>query len=167
MSDLPLQFPVLLLIPAHIGGWDEDPHDDIQFFLNEREFNTITPSELQDEYADMRIVDVACRCWRIVGITKLGIRGTSWRKLLNFIFRNFQYRYHLEEQAPMSFEAVRDHVCATIEANPEGWRDEEAIAGESGPPREEEELFQEKIELCRRTTNMPELIDTFVNKVYF
>lgn len=163
MSDLPLQFPVLALIPARVGGWDQDPHDRVDYFLNEKQFNYLTPDELEDEYADMRIVDLTGRCWRITGTTRLGIRGTSWRKVLNFIFRNFQYRYDLQEEAPMSFEAVRDHVCATIEADPAYWRDDEALAGECGPPREEQEMLDEKIELCRRTTNMQELIDTFSN----
>jgi hypothetical protein len=163
MSDLPLQFPVLLLIPAHVGGWDKDPHDRVDYFFNEKQFNSLTPDELQDEFADMRIVDVACRCWRITGTTRLGIRGTSWRKVLNFIFRNFQYRYDLQEEAPMTFEAVRDHVCATIEGDPDYWRDDEALAGESGPPRDEQEMLDEKIQLCRRTTDMQELIDTFSN----
>lgn len=163
MTALPVQFPVLLLIRAPASARCDDVHDEIEYMLEEREFNNFTPYELEGDYADMRIVDVTGRCWRITGATRIGVRGTSWRKVLNTIFRNFQYRYDLQEEAPMTFEAVRDHVCATIEGDPDYWRDDEALAGESGPPREEEEMLQEKIELCRRTTSMRELIDTFSN----
>lgn len=163
MTALPFQFPVLALIRAPAGGWYDDVHDEIEYFLGETDFATLTPYDLQGDYADMRLVDVTGRCWRITGTTKLGVKGTSWRKVLNAIFSNFTYRYELTEEAPMTFEAVRDHICAAIKADPVGWRDDEAIAGESGPPREEQEMLEEKIERCRRTTNMHELVDTFIH----
>ncbi len=135
MTDLPMQFPVLALIRPPAIDRNEEVRDRVSYFCNEKEFNYLTPGDLEDEYPDLRIVDLTGRCWRIVGTTRLGIRGTSWRKVLNFIFRNFQYSYDLQEEVPMSFEAVRDHVCATINADPEYWRDDEALAGEAGPPR--------------------------------
>jgi len=49
--------------------------------------------------------------------------------------------------------------CASIEANPDDWRDDEAIAGEDGPPREEQEMLDELQEAVRTAQTLPQLIN--------
>jgi len=45
---------------------------------------------------------------------------------------------------------VKERAVASVRANPDDGRDDEAIAGEAGPPRDEEELLDELEAAVRR-----------------
>ena len=59
----------------------------------------------------------------------------------------------------MTLEQVKDRVAASILANPDDWRDDEAIAGEAGPPREEQDLLDEMVAAVRAAASLPQIID--------
>ena len=59
----------------------------------------------------------------------------------------------------MTLEQVKDRVAASIQANPDDWRDDEAIAGEAGPPREEQELLDELEASVRAAASLPQIIN--------
>jgi len=59
----------------------------------------------------------------------------------------------------MTLEQVKDRVAASIQANPDDWRDDEAIAGEAGPPREEQELLDELEASVRTAASLPQIIN--------
>jgi hypothetical protein len=163
MSDLPMQFPILVLAREPDGT-----PGDVLFCLEEEPLKYADSSELK---AKRRVgalfVDVTGRCWRIVDTIDMGPGGKSWRKVLSIIFRsNRLIRYELAEETPQPFEAIRDSVCASIEANADQWRDDAALAGGDGPPRDEQEMLEELIENVRGTTDMRKLIEVLVSRVF-
>lgn len=64
----------------------------------------------------------------------------------------------------MSLSEVKERVCASIRANPDDWRDDEAIAGEAGPPRDEEELLEEMQAAVRAAETLPQLISALYDE---
>lgn len=52
-----------------------------------------------------------------------------------------------------------ERACASIEANPDDWRDDEAIAGEVAPPHEEREVMDELQASARAARSLPQLIN--------
>ena len=96
----------------------------------------------------------------MVRVIDIGPRGKSWERILRIIFRgDRRVRHDLAEEDSLTFDAVLNRVCSSIQANPDHWRDDEAIAGEDGPLRDEQEMLDEQIERVRRATNLCELID--------
>ncbi|WP_207482949.1 hypothetical protein [Arenibaculum pallidiluteum] len=162
MSDLPMQFPILMLRPPFHGGEKhEDEHEDVECFTEAELFTTVDSWGMKRKaFVGSVVFDVAGKAWRISDMIDLGAEGTSWRWLLNKLLGRHQVRYELMEEPPMPFEAIRDRVCASIENNPDRWRDDEVIAGEDGPPRDEQEMLEEKVEKARQARDMAELIQT-------
>ncbi len=58
----------------------------------------------------------------------------------------------------MSLDAIKERVCTAIASNPDAWRDDEAIAGEDGPPRDEQEMLDELQTKVREAQSVPEII---------
>jgi hypothetical protein len=51
----------------------------------------------------------------------------------------------LEPLEPITLDQLKDRMAASILSNPDDWRDDEAIAGEDGPPQDEQELLDARI----------------------
>lgn len=58
----------------------------------------------------------------------------------------------------------RSSGCASITANPDRWRDDEAIAGEDGPPRDEQEMLDELQAGVRKAETLPQLINALYDE---
>jgi hypothetical protein len=107
----------------------------------------------------MLLVDVSGRAWRVAGVADLGAWGDGWMKILRILFWGARHVHDdLADQAPIPFETIRHRVCHSIQTHPDHWRDDEAIAGEAAPPRNEQEMLDEKTDWVRQATNMRELI---------
>jgi hypothetical protein len=162
MTDLPLQFPILALVSDY-GGWAVEGLEMVEEFMTEEDFTDLSSFDLKKRpHTSMLLVDVAGRCWRILGVAKIGIPGTRWYRLANAIFRDHHLvRYEVEEVPTAPFEEVRRRVCESILSHPDMYRDDEAIAGEDAPPRDEQEMLEEVADAARAASNMLELIDVF------
>jgi len=64
----------------------------------------------------------------------------------------------------MTLDEVKDRVAASIQSNPDDWRDDEAIAGEAGPPREEQELLDELKASVRAAASLPQIINVLFSE---
>ena len=62
------------------------------------------------------------------------------------------------EAAALSLHKLKDRVCSAIDGNPEQWWDDEALAGEDGPPRDEQEMLDELKTEVRRAQSVAEVI---------
>ena len=108
-----------------------------------------------DGRVGMLIFDSTGRCWRI---TSVHAPKNFWRPCFPFVFLTQPLEQELVELPPLSFGEVQDRFCSAIQNNPDYWRDDEAIAGEDGPPRDEQELLDEMKAQVMRARNVPELI---------
>lgn len=162
MTGLPIQFPILALVPDY-GGWAVEGLEMVEWFMSEEEFTDLSTTELKKrKHTAMLLVDVAGRCWRVLKVTRIGLPGRGAYKLLNLIFRDQHLvRYEVEEAPAVPFEEVRRRVCGSIQSHPDMYRDDEAIAGEAGLPRDEQEMLDELTDKARAASNMRELIDVF------
>lgn len=162
MTELPLQFPILALVPDY-GGWAREGLEMVEHFMTEKDFTDVSTFDLKKRpHTAMLLVDIAGRCWRVLRVTKIGIPGTGWYRLVNIISRDQHLvRYEVEEIPTVPFEEVRRRVCQSILSHPDSYRDDEAIAGEDAPPRNEQEMLDEVADAARAASNMLELIDVF------
>ena len=90
-----------------------------------------------------------------------GVTGPFWERILRVLARQSLYRIkqHLAEIQPMTLEQVKARTTASIQANPDDWRDDEAIAGEAGPPRDEQDLLDELAAAVDLAASVPEIIN--------
>lgn len=108
----------------------------------------------------MVIVDSAGACWRIVRVTKLGHADEGfWSRLFRILLRQpvFELDQELAPEPPMSLAALQERVCQSMKGNPDRWRDNEAIAGEDGPPRDEQEMMDERTGRVRQASSFDEI----------
>lgn len=93
----------------------------------------------------MVIVDSAGRFWEISRVVDLGAPKSFWGPVIRWFggVRPHLVAQDLIEAPTMSLEEVKARVCASMQAFPDYWRDDEAIAGEDGPPRDEQEMLDE------------------------
>lgn len=157
------QFPILLFQPS---PWrDQTPLneqvEDVAWFYDDDDFSSLDPWAIKrKQREETSVVDVTCRSWRVVRVIDLGAKGTSWKRFLRIIFRGeHRISHELAEDGTLPFEVLRERVCASIQGNPDSWRDDEAVAGEAGPPRDEQEMLDEITARVRRTLDMRALID--------
>ena len=162
MTELPLQFPILVLIPDY-GAWAVEGLEMVEWHMSEEDFTQVDGWDLKHKpLTSMFIIDADGRCWRVSSWTKVGVAGKGLLKLARFIVRScLVLRYEVEEGPAMPFEEVRRRVCESIQTHPDRYRDDEAIAGEAGPPRDEQEMLDELTDKARAASNMRELIDVF------
>lgn len=92
----------------------------------------------------MVLVDPTGRSWEITGVRDLGVVGSLFGRILRFLVQQSDHAIEMDlvEGAPMSLDEVKGRVCVSIDANPDDWRDDEAIAGEAGEPQDELELLE-------------------------
>lgn len=115
--------------------------EQIASYPDGRAFGTSRAYALAEERRlGMTLVDSAGGSWRVDAVRKLGLAGPWWELLLGVLFVG-QYAWRVEHEltklGPMTLDEVKRRVNAAIDASPEHWIDEEAAAGEAGPPVDE------------------------------
>ena len=154
-------FPALAFC-RDVGRYSEAGREKVEYFLGLEDFSTCTSWQLKyGERLGMVLVGPDLRCWKVVRVIDLGVVGPFWGRLLRFLVRQSLHRIDQQIEAiePMTLEQVKDRVVASIQANPDDWRDDEAIAGESAPPREEQELPDELADSVRAAASLPQIIN--------
>lgn len=134
----------------------------LTWFCDDEDFSTCTSWKLrQGERLGMVLVDRDLRCWKVLGVVDLGVIRPFWERVLRLLARQSLHRIDQEvaEIEPMSLEQVKARILASIQANPDDWRDDEMIAGESGPPRDEQDLLDELADAVRAAASMPQIIN--------
>jgi len=147
---------------AAIAGKGADPGlERVVAFFSPEDFSTAASWELDHwPRLAMEVADTAGRRWKIVGMVDLGTIGPLWVRILRAIVQQRVHRlqFDLIELEPQSLDDIKARVGACIQANPDDWRDDEAIAGEAGPPREEQELLDEMKNAVREAASVPQII---------
>ncbi len=150
MTSLPFQFPALTFSPdpgrAGIRG-----REFLDYFVDMDGFSRCEEWKL-DFRQGMMVADSSGRCWNVLDVRVLGRIGPLWMRVVRVVLRCSVYRVScgLSEAPPLSFQQLKDRVCSAIDGNPERWWDDEALAGEDGPPRDEQEMRDElKADVCR------------------
>lgn len=108
----------------------------------------------------MLIADSDGRCWEVSSYRDMGITGGFWERVWRLLLRQGLHRLdqNLKALPSMTLDDVKSRFCAAIQNNPDYWRDDEAIAGEDGPPRNEQDLLDEMKAQVMRANSVPELI---------
>ena len=165
MSPLPLQFPVISIAPRvrHDGVRGGE---DVRFFHSARGFGVCEAWQLKFHSRDgMFLADSTGRCWRIVQVHNLGLTGWGWV----FLFLGqpvYKVSCELEEVQALSLDDLKERICVAIQSNPDYWRDDEAIAGCCGPPRDEQEMLQELQDKVRQARSVPQIINALYDEHY-
>jgi hypothetical protein len=160
MTSPALQFPVLSIgrnVYQHVVPGEEC----VDYFRNENAFAICSADDLKRHALDgMLLADSGGRCWKIVGVQDLGVTGPLWDRVLRFLLQQSIHRIScdLEEVEALSLDALKERVLAIITADPERWKDDEAVAGEAGPPRDEQEMLDELRNRVRMAPSVPEII---------
>lgn len=110
----------------------------------------------------MTLADSAGRSWQVLEVVDRGVVGRLAPRIWRFVLKQSVHRIdqRIVEVEPQPLARIKDRVVESIRANPDDWRDDEAIAGEAGPPRDEGELLDELEAAVRRASSVPEIIDT-------
>ena len=157
----PLRFPVLAIGPD-VGRDAIAGRERLDWFLDEEDFSTCTSWDLKvGARQGMLLADSAGRCWRIVRVLDLGVTRGFWERALRFVLQQSVHRISQEivEEVPCLLSELKERVCVSIAANPDSWRDDEAIAGENGPPRDEQEMLDELQAAVRQARTLPQVIN--------
>ena len=159
MTPPDLQFP-LLSFGRNVSRFS--PGDEVvDCFPNETAFNICAKADLRKHALDdMLLADSAGRCWRIERVSDLGVTGPFWDRVIRFVFRQAIHGVSCElvEVQALSLDALKARVRDIIEADPERWKDDEAVAGEDGPPRDEREMLDELLEAVQIAPSVPEIV---------
>lgn len=161
MNSTPLTFPVLALGPD-VGRFATPGRKCLDYFLNEDDFSTCTSWDLKfGSREGMLLADSAGRYWRIERVQDLGVTRGFWERALRLLLQQSIHRISQEiiEERILPFAELQDRVCASIAANPDRWRDDEAIAGEDGPPRDEHKMLDELQAAVRKAKTVTQLIN--------
>lgn len=129
-------FPALAF-RRDVGRHAQAGRERLTWFLDAEDFSTCTSWELKHgERLGMMLVGPDLRCWEIVRVVDLGVSGPRWERLLRFPVRQSVHQIDQEvaELASMSLEELKARTVASIQTNPDDWRDDEGIAGETAPP---------------------------------
>jgi hypothetical protein len=159
-------FPALAFC-RDVGRYAEAGREKIQYFLGSEGFSTCTSWELNHgQRLGMVVVGPDLQCWKVVGVIDLGVVGPFWERVFRFLVQQSVHRIDQQVEAidPMTLDQVKDRVGASILANPDDWRDDEAIAGEAGPPREEQELLDELVASVRAAGSAPQIINVLFSE---
>ena len=154
-------FPALAF-RRDVGPYAVPGRERLTWFLDPEDFSTCTSWELKHgERLGMVLADSGGRCWKVLTVVDLGVVRPFWERAFRFLMRQSMHRIdqRLVEIDPLALDQVKERACASIEANPDDWRDDEAIAGENGPPREEQDMLDELQEAVRTAQTLPQLIN--------
>lgn len=154
-------FPALAF-RRDVGRHAKAGRERLTWFLDAEDFSTCTSWELKHgERLGMVLVGPDLRCWEVVRVVDLGVSGPRGERLLRFLVRQSVHQIDQEvaQLGPMTLEELKARTVASIQANPDDWRDDEAIAGETGPPKEEPELLDELAARVRAARSVPQIIN--------
>jgi len=158
MSELPFRWPVLGFGPD-VGPWG----DFLVYFAKPSDFEICGSWTLEHgARLGMHLVDSSGNCWEIQNIRSLGPAGSPLAQIIGAIFRQRRHRLDVEfaPKEPMTLDQVKTRAIDVIDAQPHQWRDDEAIAGEAGAPREESQMLEATKDRVRRATSLQELIES-------
>lgn len=163
-SDAKLIFPVLVLRVARPGRDRE--RSECFFEYESAEALQTARRELlrRDELPGMLLVDNEGRSFVVRGTRRRASRTSPWMQLLLTIFGRSgdireEVELDLEPEAAIDFEEVQRRVIESIDRNRDDWLDDEAVAGESGPQVDPDELLEAARAAVRRASNVAELFD--------
>lgn len=154
--------PLLVFVPP--GGSDAVSEGWYVEDFSRSGFTTIHPAELhQDRWRGMIVNSKDGRRWEIKSVRDGGVVG-NWPKVVKGIVSRLPFLMHhaiveAVELEPHSLDQIKDRAIDIIRANPDDWRDDEAIAGEDGEPRDEQEMLEELIAAVRAAPSLPGIID--------
>ena len=155
-------FPALAFV-RDVGRYAVPGGERQTWFIDAEDFATCTSWALKHgERLGMVVVGRDLRCCKVVGVVDLGVVGPVWERVLRFLVRQSLHRIDQEivEIEPVTLEQVKARLAASIFANPDDWRDDEAIAGEAGPPRDEQELLDEIVAGVLAAASLMQIINT-------
>jgi hypothetical protein len=161
MTTPPLNFPILALGPD-VGRNSIPGRERLEYFLDEEDFSTSTSWDLKyGARQGMFLADSAGRFWRVVRVDDLGVTRGIWERALRFLLQQSVHRISqkIVEEPALSFRELKARVCTSVAANPDSWRDDEAIAGEDGPPRDELEMLEGLQAAVRKAETVPQIIN--------
>lgn len=159
-------FPALAFC-RDVGRYAEAGREKLEYFLDLEDFSTCTSWDLKHGSRwGMVLVGSDLQCWKVVEVIDQGVVGPIWERVFRFLVRQSVHRIDQQIEAidPMTLNQVKDRVAASIQANPDDWRDDEAIAGEAGPPREEQELLDELEASVRAAGSVPQIINVLFDE---
>ena len=154
-------FPALAF-HRQAGRYAKAGRESLTWFLDAEDFSTCTSWVLKyGERLGMVLVDSDLRCWRVIGLVDLGVTRPFWERTLRFLVQQSVHRIdqQIVEIEPMTLEQVKARAAEAIQANPDDWRDDEAIAGEAGPPRDEQDLLDELKTAAYSAGSVPQIIN--------
>lgn len=131
-------------------------------FLSPEDFATCTTRELKrGKRQGLTLVDRDLETWQVTSIIDLGPYGSRLSRAIRFLVRQSVRRIDqkLVHLGPTPLEALKTRVAETILATPDYWRDDEAIAGEDGPPIEEQVLLDEIVSTVHAASSVLEIIN--------
>jgi hypothetical protein len=161
-----LKFPVLALGPD-VGRYSILGRERLEYFLDEEDFSTCTSWDLKyGARQGMFLADSAGRFWRVARVDDLGVTRGFWERVLRLLLQQSVHRISQEivEEPALSFRELKERVCASVAANPDSWRDDEAIAGEDGPLRDEMEMIEELQTAVREAETVPQIINALYDE---
>jgi hypothetical protein len=155
MSSLPFKFPVLSIpIPGQRGWWAR-----VECLSSAQPLTLLGRRDRKrGGGVGLLIVDASGRAWRITGMIDRDIKPRhpiAW--MFHVVFGIHPVEYELVEET-LSFAEIKSRVCEAIQAYSSAWRDDEALAGEDGPPRDEQEMLEEVKTKVRRANTVLELM---------
>jgi hypothetical protein len=156
-----LSFPVLAFRPDY-GRYPVTGRELLTWFVDEEDLSSCGDWELRrGGRLGMVIVDQRLTCWIVEQVIDLGVTKPFWERFWRFLNRQILHRVDqiLVQLEPFKLDQVKERVCAALEANPDDWRDDEAIAGEVGPPRDESEMMDERQAGVRAAGSLTQLIN--------
>lgn len=161
MTAAALKFPVLGF-GRDVGHAAIRGRERLVWFVDMEDFSTSTSWELKvGARQDMLLADSAGRSWRIIHVEDLGLTCPFWERAFRFLLQQGVHRISQElvEEDALSLHDLKERVCASIAANPDEWRDDEAIAGEDGPPRDELTMLDELQAAVHGAQTLPQVIN--------
>ncbi len=158
MTALNFTYPVIGVDVVKDGS--VPPYQNVLALTSDKEFQDRATG--LGEHPGMVLVDAAGRSWSvsITGVAPDPLDRGFWGVIMKLLGARPTPRiqHELVEGPPVSFEGLRALICTAIDANPEDWREDEAIAGEDGPAQDEQMLLERRKARVRATSSPEELI---------
>lgn len=155
-------FPLLVFVPprdsdAEFYGWGVED-------FSKGDMRTMRPVELYHyPWRGLILNSNDGRRWEIKSVRDGGVVGNWPRFIKGLVSRLPFFKRHAIVEAvelePHSLDQIKDRTVEIIRANPDDWRDGEAIAGEDGEPREEQEMLEELIAAVRAAPSVSGIIE--------
>ncbi len=143
------------------NGWKEDfrayPSWDVIHLANSEELKW-------NERIGTLFIDNDKRSWVVSQVESLRYRTPAWKRFVaKYLYRDLRFVVHeidceMVATGPVAFSEVQDRVCRLIDQNSDDWIDDEAMAGESGPPVTLETILDYAKSSVRRATTVHELL---------